>query len=268
MITDSGRTLDQAMNSISTSSELPLPLPAIHVSIARWFHSVAAEGLLRPQLCRVFGQELLYLFYGGLFYRPLSRPTRNAVELPVAFLFDPKILIHVLRYYPFDTGAVASGKFGIWSKRLEDFRGRYQVQGRGDWTVPCKMVANIYETNSRYLVGAVSDHCNQLPYPFPELYEFLSSDVTFLGADQRQLAIECHISMPMSLANNLLWIACPEALQGALVQIYQLTKPSMPRYYLYPSHVVSNPAEVAAQLQLKAAEEVERFIRLPGDSQS
>ena len=105
--------------------------------------------------------------------------------------------------------------------------------------------------------------CRRFPEPFPELHEFLTTDFTLLGADHRQFAIECQVDNPIRLENDLLWLGCPELFADEIGRLYEHVKPSMPRYYLYPSHIVFNPAEVTAQLQMKAAEEVERFIQLP-----
>jgi hypothetical protein len=69
----------------------------------------------------LFNEELFYFFYGGLFYCPLNKSTRNASELPIAFIFDPKVLIHMLRYYPFGTGAAFKRRFGTCSMQLKDF---------------------------------------------------------------------------------------------------------------------------------------------------
>lgn len=258
------QTLEQAINSIPVATDLPLPLPTVHLSVARWFSSIVDVGVLEPRMCSIFAEDLLYLFYGGLFYRTTNSLTQDSSELPVAFLFDPAMLTSISRYYPFDTGAMAGGRFGAWSRPLVEFRDQFQMPGRGDYTAPCKIVHHVFGTNNRYLRGLVSDDCGGLPEPFPELYRLISADLTAAGVDHRQRTIECHLNSPLSLEQHLLWVAFPEFLTSDFARLYQRLKPSMPRYYAYESHISFNPTEVAAQLQLKAREEVQRFIKLPG----
>lgn len=112
------KTLAQTLNELSSPVDLPQLLPPVHSSIVRWFSSIAEKGRLEPRKCSVFNKKLLYLFYGGVFYRPPNVSTKKAVELPIAFVFDPRVLSSIFRYYPFDTGAMAGGRFGEWKDKL------------------------------------------------------------------------------------------------------------------------------------------------------
>jgi hypothetical protein len=147
--------LHETLRALPISGNLPAPLPVFHISNARWFQEIVNLGFLRPRTCEVFKRELLYFFYGGAFYRPKPCPTQNASELPIAFIFDPTLLCEVKHYYPFDTGAVATGRFGSWSTRLCNLD-QYCVEGYGDYNTPCHIVYHIYESNDRYIRGEVS----------------------------------------------------------------------------------------------------------------
>ena len=83
----------------STISDLPDPLalpytmPFAHLTIADWFSTIVAEGCLTPRYCKVFREDLLYLFYGGVFYRPShDGATRQPLRSPIAFVFHPDVL--------------------------------------------------------------------------------------------------------------------------------------------------------------------------------
>jgi hypothetical protein len=76
------------------------------------------------------------------FYRPSNKQTEETLELPIAFLFSPDLLVEVGQYYPFDTGAVESGKYGnYWKSRLYDFD-KFSINGGGIET-PCKLVSEV-----------------------------------------------------------------------------------------------------------------------------
>jgi hypothetical protein len=218
-------------------------------------------------LCSVFQEDVLYLFYGGVFYRTEQNPTRNVSELPIAFLFDPSVLSDVTRYYPFDTGAMAAGRFGDWGTRFNSFKETFRVSGGRDHHIPCRMVHHIFGDNKQYLVGHVNPDCKNKPDPLPQLFDFMSSDLSLHHVDHRQCMIECQVTRPITLERHLLWVAFPESMTDIFAQLYQLTEPYMPDYYPYASHVIFNPSEIAAQLQLRAAEVVKRYERLPPTNQ-
>jgi hypothetical protein len=254
--------LNEVLNSPAYSEDLPLALPPVHVSIARWFDSIVSEGKIEPRMCSIFGEKLLYLFYGGVFYRPSNKPTKNASELPIAFVFNPNILDLINRYYPFDTGAVGKELFGEWTKRLEHFKEEFKVQG-GDYKIPCKIVRCLYGTNTKYLEGRIDPEFKKAPPPLPLLFEFMSQDFTPMGIDHRQYIIECQLKSALNLDHQLLWVGFPECMTNEFTNLLKRTLPYIPDYYSYPSHAVFNPSDIAAQLQTRAYDIIRRFEKLP-----
>lgn len=256
--------LAEAIDALGPVAPLPLPLPAVHVTSVRAFREIVHNGALLPTPCKTFGENLLYLFYGGAFYRRPDRTTRNAAELPVVLVFDPRVLQSAVCYYPCDTGGLASGRFGgDWERRLHPFRERLRVDGRHDPSVPCRIVHHLFGSNESYLRGQVDPSCTTKPEPFATVCDLLTADLTPLGVDHRQCIIEIHMQAPLSLRENLLWVAFPEAAADAFAELYELTQPSMPDFYMYPSHAIFNPAHVTAQLQERASDIVARFVALP-----
>lgn len=256
--------LDDTINSLPDPPDLPLALPVAHVSIARWFDSIAKSGRLEPRLCSVFGEQLLYLFYGGVFYRPNNKPTKNVTELPIAFLFNPRLLKRILRFYPFDTGGLATGRFGTWSSSLGSKLDDFKVNGDRHHTIPRKMIYHIFNSNESYLHGEPDPNCKTKPYPLPELFNFYSDDITSLGVDHRQCIIECQTSKPIPLKNELLWIGFPESMTLEFANLCKWMAPSIPQFFAYESHKITVPSEMTAKLEEIAKEEVvKRYIRLP-----
>jgi len=89
---------------------LPPALPLAHLTIARWLSAILKLGAIAPRPCKVLGKDLLYLSYGGLFYRPDNIRTQQATELPVGLVFSPVALAGITSLFPFDSGAMAGHK--------------------------------------------------------------------------------------------------------------------------------------------------------------
>jgi hypothetical protein len=256
-------TLADAINSLPSSGELPLPLPPVHLTTARYFTKIVANGFLSPQNCKYFGEPILYLFYGGVFYRPESSPTRHAIEFPVAFVFNPSVLDSVERFFPFDTGAIKSGRVGGWTDRLKPIDPRFKVDGRRESVAP-EMVQYLFGSNANYLRGKINSDSVNKPDPFPLLHEYYSDDLTSLGVDHRQCVIECQCLIDILLTRDLIWVGFPETMTDEFAKLYLLTKPYMPDYYAYDCPVIFNPSEIAAILADKAKEVIYRYVVLPG----
>jgi hypothetical protein len=254
--------LEQTLESLPCPSDWPMTLPPVHLSEARSFGLIVSKGQLEPSMDEVFKEEVLYFFYGGVFHRTANRTSRNIKDLPVAFIFDPSVLTSIVRYYPFDTGALAAGRFGVSGKPLIPFEERFKVNG-GDFTAPSRLVHHIYGSNDRYLLGDYATDLNSKPDPLPLLCDFFSADLSANGVDHRQCIIECHSNKPISLAKGLLWVGFPDCMTEDFIRLFKLTKPSIPEYFQYDSHVIFNPVEIAAQLQLRATDVIKRFVQLP-----
>ena len=199
------------------------------------------------------------MFYGSGFHRPLSGTTKAASWLPVAFLFAPKLLESVARYFPFDTGAVSSGKFGPWSPRLTPFEPRFVVAGRSDFEVPCKLVRILYGTNDDYLKGKADAGLQSADDPLPLLHEFLTSDLTDRDVDARQCAIECQFESDVRIDDRLLWVGLPQQSMSLAERFYRLCRPWVPDFYPYESHAVFRPNELAALLEAEALKFARKF---------
>jgi hypothetical protein len=259
-------TLAAALNSFKAPGNVSLPLPLVHMSVARWFPAIMTERVLRPRHCSVFNEDLLYFFYGGAFYRKGLQPTRNATELPVAFVFHPSILSSVCRLFPFDTGALAMGHFGDWGTRFRGFRKQFELLMNGQLGPAKLLVQCLYGSNRSYLRGLPSAEIRNGPAPLPELYGFLSADLTANGIDSRQCAIECQCVGHIPLDRSLIWIACPESMTDLLAEYCKSTD-HVPKYFLYPSHRIFRPVEIAAQIALRAQEDViDLFVDPPKSS--
>ncbi len=264
-------SLDAVLKTLPQPDAWPMPLPVSHLSVAKYFESVVGAGGLSPRMCDVFREEIVYLFYGGVFYRTTDNPTRDAAQLPIAFVFHPEVLASVRRYYPFDTGALAAGRYGSWSDDLKPvFKDRFRIEGEVGYSAPGKLVHHAYGSNKRYVVGDAYRSCGRKPEPLRQLCEFYNTDLTGLGVDHRQSIIECQSLKPVSLKRGLLWVGYPERntkkYRPLFEKIREWMYPDFPTFYAYSSHKVSKPSEIAARLHDVAVEQViKRFMSLPGE---
>lgn len=256
--------LSTTLNRLRSADETPLPLPLAHLTLARWFESIIDQGYLKPHACKVFNRDLLYFSYGGVFYRAKTFQTQNASELPIAFVFDPTVLDSVDTLYPFDTGAMAEGKFGPeWTREFSSFRSHYRVALRRNALKVCDLVLHLFGSNRNYLRGEPAPSCATKPAPLPLLYRFLSTDLSPLGVDHRQRTIECLSTRTVRLSRTLIWIGFPDILGRDFIKLYRWTKPWVPEFFPYPYHRNFNPEQIAAILEQEAAKTIKRFVELP-----
>jgi hypothetical protein len=253
------RTLEQVLSSLPEPTSLPNALPLTHLSIARWFSSIVATRSLQPRRCPVFGEDLLYLFYGGVFYRPQSRVTTDATNLPIAFVFHPDCLTDVRRFYPFDTGALHSDRAGPFREKLADFQRRFALTG-GDDQALRRLISYVFGSNAGYLSGRINPACREHPAPFPDLHDYLSADLTAHGVDRRQFAIECQLTNALKLGNSLLWVGFPDCYWEIFQDLCRTVGRHRPRFYDYATARINHPAELAATLETQARLSLSEYL--------
>jgi hypothetical protein len=254
-------SLTKALADLPDPQPLPRALPLVHLSVARWFENIADCGYIAPRKCSVFGKDLLYLFYGGVFYRTEQGTTRDPLACPIAFVFSPEALTKIGRLFPFDSGALAAEKYGTWTKKLLPFE-RFCVDTNGMAEPFQRAVSCIFGSNVDYLDGNYRDDLATQPPPLPTLGEFFTADLTSFDVDQRQMIIECQTEQTLSF-KDLLWVGFPESMMLQFVKLCDSITPIVPQYFPYPSHRIKAPAEMAAVLESKAREDViQRYLAI------
>jgi hypothetical protein len=99
---------------IQKQAPAPVELPMVHTTEYSRLPSIQSSDTLQARTCKVFGQPLLYFFYGRPAYRDASQiiPTRDIGFYPICFVFRPGTIAKVAqRLYPFDSGASQSGLY-------------------------------------------------------------------------------------------------------------------------------------------------------------
>lgn len=246
--------LEQAISAGFDSTGLA-QLAAAHVTVGRYLSSIVDRGSLRPRYCEVLDRDVLYFSYGAPYYRPWNRQTEDLLEFPIVLLFGVEALSLFSRFYPFDSGAVATQLFGPhWSAELHDLEELYATHR------PERLVACFYESNQNYLRGKVAA---QVPNqsPLPSIHAFLADNISSIGADQRQRTIECVTEAAVTLTRNLLWIAYPNGLAREVGALWNLC-PNKFRHYAYDQDTNDNPASLMSHLRMEA-KEIFKYLYMP-----
>lgn len=252
--------LEVALKAEPAPKKLPVGLPIAHLSVQRWLRSILTVGQLEPRQCHVLREKVLYLSYGGVFFRTSTPSTENATELPVAFVFSPVALSLVSRLFPFDSGAMADGKFGpAWTRRLKPFQSRFSVNTTDAVRDAGLLVYHLFESNRQYLNGQACNDGAGKHKPIPLLREFLTDDLSSIEVDHRQRTIEAIAKVDLKLRETLEWIGVPEIdTLNVEDQLYHWTKPRMVEIHSYGFRKNFHPRELAAQLEQAAHDYVVR----------
>jgi hypothetical protein len=230
-------------------------LTLAHVTVARWASSIVNARMLVPQKCHILCGEVLYFSYGAAHYRPKTQWTEDAMEFPVAFVFDIDVVSNISRFYPFDTGAVVGGLCGAEWSNVGDLEQHYVAYA------PERLVSCFYGSNQNYLRGKVTDEVANVD-PLPALHEFLSTDLSAKGIDGRQRTIECVAHESVSLLNKLRWVGYPDTVSREIHELW-MRSDSKFKSYRYVPNVRENPSELAKILAEDARKEFEYLHEPP-----
>jgi hypothetical protein len=190
-------------------------LPFTHVTPWENFTQIIDDGYLKPAQCPVFKEELTYLSYGDLAFRPSRDKPSWLDRFPVVMIFSPTILRYLLRFFPFDTGAIAAGRFGGLH---QGFAGNFRAYSipYTKRSTPDAWVSYQYGSNRNYL--------RRRPRAFTDTR--FSDELLYLRETCRQCAsivhnggfvdyhlistIECHFNKRIPITEHLVWLGIPE----------------------------------------------------------
>lgn len=184
-------------------------LPLTHVTPWEKFLKITESGYLKPQPCRLFKENLLYLNYGRLAHKPSDKHYNWFENAPVIFFLPPVAINRCERFYPFDTGAVISGKFRNSELSATDVKAGY-CSLISPYSNPSLAVDALYGSASEYIrlkKPAPSRMNNHAQEVLMEMYEASLHNHNEL--DYRLTSIECHFRKAISV-NEAMVIALPE----------------------------------------------------------
>ena len=185
-------------------------LPLVHTTEYLHLNSIQKSHTLAASVCTVFGEPLLYLFYGRPSYRIPGRnnPTRDVGLYPICFVFKPGTVGRkAKRIYPFDSGASQTGLYEPEINR-SDALIKYPIAAVIESAR--KISKYFFDTDERYLSNdplnglVFSDGNNEA-----EAYYKLITGGGNPGCDDRCSAVEIQIAEDLDLRKNIVAVALP-----------------------------------------------------------
>jgi hypothetical protein len=211
-------------------------------------------------MCKVFGESLLYLFYGRASYRDPSndKPQQGPALLPICLLFRPGTLSQMIkRIYPFDTGASQKELYEP-HVQAKDALQKYAVSAAIESAR--RLVDCFFGTNENYFTGIAKNKLSiaSVETEAQALYRLIKKggDQT---CDDRRSAIEVQLAEKADLRQSLLAVVLPT---------YFLDDQDLRRTLLddwraqplgYPADVGMRPSEFHGVIRLKIREYYESW---------
>lgn len=184
----------------------PGTLPLTHITDAYRFRGVVEDDQLATADCKVFGEPLLYLFYGRPAYRVSSEIEGTGLDSywPICFVMRAGS-IAAKRIFPFDTGAFT--RFGDFCHRdmiREDFA--LDV----DPTSPQRLLNLFWKGERAYFDNR--DHTDYAPAPLAfeaKSYSQLIRSKATGPFDERNSTIELQYDQNLPLSGNVEAVILP-----------------------------------------------------------
>ena len=229
----------------------PPELPLVHSTSCERFDAIRSTGVLDPQTCAVFGEPLIYFFYGRPVYRSGKRgvsPDTRFLYCPVCLVLKPNAVSAFARLFPFDSGALDKGLFD--PPIAQNHRDRYAL-GPAVLTAQ-RLVEAFFETNGAYFVGEPREFFT--PPSGEDEVERYWQIVNAAGEaafDERRSAIEIQSRDALALRDNLHAVIMPTgfldepAIRRAVVQDWRAVP------ITYDTHRGTIPNEYIRDISIK-----------------
>lgn len=177
-------------------------LPVTHITTWENFLSILTDLHLFPKPCSFFNDDLIYFNYGRLIHQPSNKNYNWNVNQPVALFFSHRIFQDSIRCYPFDTGAILSGRL-INNNITLNFLKNQNLEKRN----PHAWLCEAYNSANEYLNferPRKLDRSSRLVSILCDAYEQLNNSH---GIDCRLTSIECQYNKPVSIFSTFHIIA-------------------------------------------------------------
>lgn len=194
-----------------SSAEKAMPL--MHSTSTGTGAKIVVSGEIKTRPCSVYGQDLVYLFYGRPAFKPLSSVSASAIDehLPMCLVINPEMLGDAIRIVPFD-----SGGYTRYEKQIGPLLERPDFELGPDREVPLRLVRAFFETNRNYYRQLPTADPDRIPIsePTARAYARLTRDTSLADDDDRRSTIEIQISGAVPLASALLAVVAPPVLMS------------------------------------------------------
>ena len=188
-------------------------LPLFHLTDGHTFRQILGSDTLEPRPCSVYGEDLLYFFYGRPSYRVNSDvgAAKLLSCLPVCFILAGDDVEDCRRMMPFDSGAFSAGLFSpaVFARIHRD---DFQLTPRMESAQ--RLVSKFYESNGDYFWGRPKPAVSIPALQFEaEAYQELVQSRAAATFDDRCSALEVQLHESYPLADGtVLAVIAPEPL--------------------------------------------------------
>jgi hypothetical protein len=242
---------DQFRNFIHSAAPLTGQLGLTHVTDCAHLDSLVQSEKLVPRMCSVFGEELVYLFYGRPAYRRKwdGDATSNLDYARICLVLRDDVAAKAHRTLPFD-----SGGFNRYASALHDSLelADFEIE-KGDH--PLQILGAFYDTLGHYW------EMQPVPRTFPATQNVVRSYYQLITGglaekfDDRCATVEVQLADMLPLGGEVVALIGPNQIfDDPAVSNLMLKWGAEPRGYRITQ--MFNPAEIAGRL----FSEVERFL--------
>ncbi|TBB57027.1 hypothetical protein ELH42_37765 [Rhizobium ruizarguesonis] len=185
------------------SGTLRAELPVFHTTESLFLRDIVTGLQINTTKCKVYDEDLVYVFYGRPSYRPSS--SNNATKMleyyPVVFLMSPDAVKSIKRMLPFDSGGYHSGRF-------EDFL--HPAMRKEQFEIP-PPIDNL-EAVISYFFGSPDDYMKAVgkadQTPAPTRFEIAAFHRMVHGvqkstSDDRRITCEVQSDSPITLTKGV-----------------------------------------------------------------
>ncbi|GAA4334943.1 hypothetical protein [Flaviaesturariibacter amylovorans] len=185
-------------------------LPLFHCFEAIYIQRILDSMQLKPRLCNVYHEELLYLFYGKPSYKSANDNSNPGYLSPVCFMINWNAVPSIKRALAFDSGA-----FDRYDGFFHKSMGREEFQLNPNIDAIRKIIDFFYYSNTRYFKGQARQELppyDQVHYQV-EGYHSLITSSRESTTDDRRATIEIQLDYPIDItSDNIDAIVLPEHL--------------------------------------------------------
>ncbi len=242
---------------ISDATQCTPIMPLTHTCDSYTFRAIVESCQISTARCTVFGEMLIYFFYGRPAYRPSSwnveAESPASAFLPCSFVLRSDAVSMPKRVAAFDTGAYEKGlykKFLHPNMKKEDFLLDPSME------VPPRIVGRFYGSNGNYYFGnPISIVIPPLEFEVQSYYDIIRH-AGHASIDDRGSAIEIQSDQSLSLtSDNVIFVVLPKVfLDEKLIQ-----ETIINRWKVIPGHYSVYPGD-PKEFMGNVYQEIARFL--------
>lgn len=236
----------------NTEPATPL-LPLTHSTGAVNFFEIIGCGSILASNCKIYEEELLYLFYGRPAYRPESKILSTSDEgfRPVSILLHPDIETSIARVVPIDTGAFSKGLFDSHCPKAIR-KEHFEINSGVD--AASRHVQAFFGDNESYYLSRLRKNLSlESTQLVAKAYTSIQSNSGQTKTDDRRSTIEVHVSadIPLSKA-TVMAVALPKSflendqLRALIVDKWQA---DVIKYDIYHDRPVHDVREIMSKVK-------------------